>query len=156
MHIIFSFIINSRGALDLDLKFSLPSSDKELLEALVQSCRKLGMLNYPKMLAQYKNSGVASFVWVSVEEVKRFNLALYKVCGKLGKDNPNGDVNLAMPLLSISELQFPMPENEPLWSAITKDEWCSAMTKEELVDLDGGGRENWISKHAGLFQFLGI
>lgn len=30
------------------------------------------------MLAQYQSDDLASYVWVSIEEVKRFDLALYK------------------------------------------------------------------------------
>lgn len=66
--------------LGLDLKPCLFSLVSSLLDRLVKSCRRLGMLYYPNMLARYCEPDQPSYVWVSIEEVKRFNIALYKVC----------------------------------------------------------------------------
>lgn len=142
------------GALDLDLRFSLPHSKFELLAGLVQSCRKLGMFHYPNMLSRYREVDVSSFIWVSIEEVKRFDLALYKVCGKLtglgsGEEGGIGPGSL----LNAEELQFPMPNNCLLWHAVTQEQWISGF-EGTLVDLDDLAQDTWISNCAGLLEFL--
>ncbi|KOS36944.1 hypothetical protein ACN38_g12286 [Penicillium nordicum] len=65
LHIIFSFLVSSRTAVDFDLKVSLPPADLGLLEALVRSCRRLGMFYYPNIIAKYEEADLASFVWNS-------------------------------------------------------------------------------------------
>lgn len=106
------------GVVNIDLKASISAADLELLKSLIGSCRRLGMLFYPNMLARYKEADLPSFVWVGIEEAKRFSLALYKLCAKLSSPSPYD-----RPLLHASELQFPLPSNEPLWNSVEKDEW---------------------------------
>ena len=160
LHIIFSLILRSRDALNLDFRISLTPADLELLEALVRSCRKRGMFFYPNMLTRFKEVGIASFAWVCTEEVKRFNLALYKVCGKLSPTNSkNGSQHSPDSidsLLSAGDLQFPLPTNDPLWNAIDKSEWLVLVQDENTLCVDDDYQEPWISSMAGVFERLGL
>jgi len=161
LHIIFSLILNSQGNLNFDLKVSLPLADLELLQTLIKSCRRLGMFYYPNMLSRYQETSLASFIWVGIEEIKRFNLALYKVCGKLSSNSMagagiNDNYDAQMDLLSASELQFPLPSSSALWNAVGKDEWIVHMKDitPVPVSLDDHCRAGWISNSAILIEFL--
>lgn len=152
LHIIFSSVLSSRNARDFDLKISLPSADLNLLQALIRSCRRLGMFHYPTILSRYKETDLVTFVWVSIEEIKRFSIALYKICEKLNiNDGPKGTGVL---LLNASELQFPLPKNCPLWNAAGKEEWILLSKDEEVVSVNDSCQEAWISNSAELFQMF--
>ncbi|KAJ5548347.1 hypothetical protein N7513_005581 [Penicillium frequentans] len=160
LHIIFSLILKSQGALNFDLKVSLPRADLGLLQTLVRSCRRLGMFYYPNILSRYQETSLASFTWVGIEEMKRFNLALYKVCGKLSSDSIagagiHGD-DAEMALLSATELQFPLPSSPALWNAIGKDEWIVHMkdSTPAPVSLNDHCQADWISNFARLLESL--
>lgn len=158
LHIIFSFLVNSQTAVDLDLKVSLPPADLGLLEDLVRSCRTLGMFYYPNIIAKYEEADLASFVWVCVEEIKQFNIALYKVCGKASsssiRDGIHRDNNAVWSLLTAGELQFPLPSNIPLWNSVSADEWMVVGRDEKLVSLVDDCREKWISNSAEILEFF--
>lgn len=118
------------------------------------------MFYYPNILLRYQETNLASFIWVGIEEIKRFNLALYKVCGKLssgsiagaGIDNDDARIDL----LSANELQFPLPSNSALWNAVSKDEWRVHVkdTTSISVSLDDHCRAVWISNSAIILKFL--
>lgn len=141
--------MKSDGAVNLDLKSSISTAYLKLLESLIGSCRRLGMFYYPNMLAKYNEADLASFVWVCIEEVKRFNIALYKFCGKLSSSSL-GDRHL----LPASQLHFPLPNNTPLWNAIGKNEWEANAQKENMVFLDDDCQPMWISNIAGVLESL--
>ncbi|KAE8385723.1 hypothetical protein BDV23DRAFT_190598 [Aspergillus alliaceus] len=151
LHIIFSVLTRSGGVVNLDLKASISAEDLTLLKSLVESCRRLGMFSYPNMLARYKEADLPSFVWLGVEEFKRYSISLYKLCGKLSSTGP-GD----KPLLPASELQFPLPSNDPLWNSIERDEWEANAKEENAVSLNNELREKWISKFANMLEFLAL
>ena len=119
------------------------------------------MFYYPNMLSRYQETSLASFIWVGIEEIKRFNLALYKVCGKLSSNSMagagiNDNYDAQMDLLSASELQFPLPSSSALWNAVGKDEWIVHMKDitPVPVSLDDHCRAGWISNSAILIEFL--
>ncbi|KAJ5324044.1 hypothetical protein N7476_002644 [Penicillium atrosanguineum] len=143
LHVIFSLILRSRDTLDFDFKVSLPPAEFELLETLVRSCRKRGMFFYPNMLTRFKEVGLASFAWVCTEEVKRFNLALYKTCGKLSSTN-----------LEKVIFNFLCPKIPPLWNAIGKPEWLVLLQDEDSLCVDDDCQEPWISSMIGVFEYL--
>ncbi|CAG7942465.1 unnamed protein product [Penicillium nalgiovense] len=155
LHIMFSFVLSNRDAIDFDLKLSLPSADLGLLGALVRSCRRLGMFYYPNILAKYDEGDLDSFVWVGIEEIKRFNIALYKVCGKARcssiRDGNHGDAH-AWTSLTAGELQFPLPSNCALWNAVTRDEWDAVAKDEKRVSLDDDRQKDWLSNFAEILQ----
>lgn len=136
------------GAVSLDLKTSISAADLALLKSLVGSCRKLGMFFYPNMLARYKESDLPSFVWVGTEELKRFIMALYKLCAKVSCRSTDNS-----PLLHARELQFPLPSNDPLWNSVERDEW-EAHAKDESISLKDSLQAKWISNFADVLGFV--
>lgn len=160
LHIIFAILHKDRGARRLDLKSSLPPAEAELLRRLVASCKKLGLLYYPNMLLRYCEHDLPAFVWISIEEVKRFNLALYNVCMTCGEKGASTDVLDTATVssnrgLRAQDLQFPLPRNTPLWNALSKAEWVSA-EKEDVHRhaLNDNLEDQWISKSAHILEAL--
>jgi hypothetical protein len=151
LHVISSVAMEADGVVNLDLKASISAADLALLKSLVGSCRRLGMFFYPNMLARYKEADLPSFVWVGIEEVKRFSIALYKLCAKLSSPSLED-----RPLLHASELQFPLPSNEPLWNSVERDEWEANAKEEDTVSLEDDLQAKWISKSADVLEFLGL
>ncbi|OJJ39979.1 hypothetical protein ASPWEDRAFT_33325 [Aspergillus wentii DTO 134E9] len=151
LHVIFSILTKSESIVNLDLKVSISAAHLLLLKSLVGSCRRLGMFFYPNMLARYKEADLPSFVWVGVEEIKRFNITLYKLCVKLSNASLEG-----RPLLPASELQFPLPSNDPLWNSVGRDEWEANIKEENSVSLSDNIQAKWISKFADVLEFLGL
>lgn len=153
-------ILKSQGALDFDLKVSLPRADLGLLQTLVRSCRRLGLFYYPNILSRYQETSLASFTWVGIEEMKRFNLALYRVCGKLSSNSIAGagigDNGAEVNLLSATELQFPLPSSSALWNAVGKDEWIVHMKDSTPVPIsfDDHCQADWISNFARILESL--
>ncbi|KAL4735389.1 hypothetical protein BDV11DRAFT_212008 [Aspergillus similis] len=186
LHIIFAALYKSQGQgapllqLSLDLKPCLGPADADLLDRLVITCKRLGMLSYPNMLARYGKDDLPSYVWVSIEEIKRFNMALYRVCqsfagsacdDKRGEhlipDTPleNCDSRWGQHRLCPCDLQFPLPSNMPLWNAVGKAEWRSVVAAGEDIYanadadaycqrlLNDALKEEWISNFADIFQW---
>jgi hypothetical protein len=184
LHIIFAALYKSQGQgafqLSLDLKPCLAPADADLLDRLVTSCKRLGMFSYPKMLARYGTDDLPSYVWVSIEEIKRFNLALYRVCRSFASSNCDGKGGenhiLGTPLdnhdsyreqsrLRPCDLQFPLPSNAPLWNAVGKAEWRSVVAagdgKYTSAEADAycqrllndALKEEWISNFADTLQW---
>jgi hypothetical protein len=109
------------------------------------------MFFYPNILAKYKESDLPGFVWVGVEEIKRFNIALYKLCAKLSSESPNDK-----PLLPAGELQFPLPSNDSLWNSVERHEWEANAKREDTVSLSDDFQAKWISNLADVLGFFGV
>lgn len=157
----FSLICKGNISLGLDLKPSLPASDTDLLASLVLSCKKLGMFYYPHILARYHSSDLASYVWVGIEEVKRFDVALYRMCKLLSSGQRNGNIEdrgapgVTSWQLTASELQFPIPKNDLLWNAVGEEEWICVGTEDlDCIDLSNIMETQWISRSADLAAHL--
>ncbi|KAL4995334.1 hypothetical protein BDV10DRAFT_196788 [Aspergillus recurvatus] len=188
LHIIFAALYKSQGQgappvqLSVDLKPYLDLADADLLDRLVASCKKLGMLSYPNMLARYTKDDLSSYVWVSVEEIKRFNMALFRVCrlfaagtcddkhgGKPGLDTPQDVDNShrTHDRLHARDLKFPLPINTPLWNAVGKAEWASLVAAGGDIDivthadanaycqrlLNDALQAEWLSNFADVFEW---
>ncbi|KAB8236417.1 uncharacterized protein BDW43DRAFT_266893 [Aspergillus alliaceus] len=159
LHIIFAVLYKGGGALSLGLKPCITPADTDLLNRLVASCKKLGMLYYPNMLSRYGQDDLAAYVWVSIEEVKRFNLALYKVCRAFSKqENSVDNLDIAgagSRGLRARDLRFPLPRNTPLWNAVSKAEWVSAATEDVYRhSLHDTLEAEWISKSAKVLELI--
>lgn len=92
-------------------------------------------------------------MWVGVEEIKRFGLALYKVsrlCGRgsLGEpDEPDSVV------LRLSDLQFPMPDDKNLWGASSNPELAQRLLIYSRRDRsDDPSVTNWVSQSGMLLE----
>ncbi|KAL4906222.1 hypothetical protein BDW74DRAFT_177241 [Aspergillus multicolor] len=184
LHIIFGVLCaGSRSdgtVLDTTLKPRLSPAQSDLLHRLVQSVRALEMLSYPNMLARFSESDLPAYVWVSIEELKRFNVALYKVCrlcgGGVGEDLQGQQTETAAETgtgsrsltdsrnktvsegLHARELQFPPPRNNALWMALRKAEWEAAVTEDVHRHdrrLEDTLECEWISNSADLLELVG-
>ncbi|BCS30666.1 Zn(II)2Cys6 transcription factor [Aspergillus puulaauensis] len=164
LHIIFAGLVKSCGVLGLDLKPRLSPDDSNLLTRLVTSCKKMGMLYYPNMLSRCSHSDIGTFNWVSVEEVKHFNLALFKVCRTFSKSlkdrsginslNTGGSTSLCV---EPRDLEFPLPTDLQLWNAKGKEEWLAVgAEKMEGPGLNDALESEWISNSARVLEGIGI
>lgn len=51
---------------------------------LIDTCLRKNVFFYPEILAQFNRDSVPdAFIWVGIEEVKRFAFALHKVAGRV-------------------------------------------------------------------------
>jgi hypothetical protein len=112
------------------------------------------MSYYPNMLARYREVDLSTFVWVCIEEIKRFELALFRVCGKLTGEGLGSEGQGCELLFRAEELQFPLPRNCLLWHAVTQDQWRPAVEDGALIDIRNLEEDTWISNCAGLLNFL--
>ncbi|KAJ5177848.1 uncharacterized protein N7500_000547 [Penicillium coprophilum] len=162
LHLIFSLLVNYDQS-DLQLTRVLPEIPSQLLVSLVRSCLKRHMFFYPSILAQFI-PGVDPnvFIWLGIEEVKRFDLCLYRVCKharvhdtKLSEDAPNfsprpGPQSPSGSLLSLTDLQFAVPSSDELWHATS--DLAAKLAGNEAAYTNDNIEENWISQTARLLQ----
>ncbi|KAJ5496750.1 hypothetical protein N7463_008737 [Penicillium fimorum] len=162
LHLIFSLLFNHSRS-DLQLTQLLPEIPSRLLISLVRSCLKRHMFFYPSILAQFKQ-GIDPdvFIWLGIEEVKRFDLCLYRVCKYSRVSDTThleGTSNLSPGcgpqatggnLLSLSDLQFAVPDSDELWHATS--DLATKLAGNEAAYTNENVEENWISQTARLLQ----
>jgi hypothetical protein len=121
------------------------------------------MFFYPSILAQFK-PGIDPdvFIWLGIEEVKRFDLCLYRVCRharvhdtKLLEEalnfSPWGAPQLpSESLLSLTDLQFAVPDSDELWH--TTSDLAAKLAGNSATYTNENTEEYWISKTARLLQ----
>ncbi|OJJ06701.1 hypothetical protein ASPVEDRAFT_333388 [Aspergillus versicolor CBS 583.65] len=106
------------------------------------------------MLARYCQNDLPAYVWVSIEEIKRFNFALYEVCTAYSCGVPN-KIAVSKRGLRAQDLEFPLPRNTPLWNATSKAEWVSAATEDVYChNFDSILENEWFSKSAHVLEAL--
>jgi hypothetical protein len=145
------FVAKKEAAFDLGLRFQIPAQKYELLSSLVETCRRAGLFHYPNMLLRHHTSAPPVLVWVSVQEIKRFGLALYKLCRLCSRDGggtiEKGGSVLKSNLLNLTDMDFCMPDSDEIWNA-------PKTGFNRLTDLQQPSRDNrdsgeWISKTSG-------
>ncbi|OKP09759.1 hypothetical protein PENSUB_4865 [Penicillium subrubescens] len=147
------FIARENVSMDLSMRCRLRDDKYELLTALVRSCRQCGIFSYPNMLLQHEADAPLALVYVSVEEIKRFGLALYKVCRlsisfHLTGESANGDRNA---LLTLADLSFCMPDNDELWNApLGAESEMLSKVDSSAAGRHNGDAKNWISQASTL------
>ncbi|KAE8313490.1 hypothetical protein BDV41DRAFT_564349 [Aspergillus transmontanensis] len=140
LHLIFALLQGDQNRLDLRLTHTLPEISSQLLVALICSCLQRNMFHYPSMFAQFHSTSVPDvFIWVGIEEVKRFALALYKVYRRCRIDGARR--------LSLANLQFAKPDSDELWHASS-----DLASRIPASYGDKNKEENWISQTARLLQ----
>ncbi|KAE8388980.1 hypothetical protein BDV23DRAFT_157853 [Aspergillus alliaceus] len=144
---------------DLSFRYRLQPDEYELLVRLVQSCRRLGMFIYPNMLAQHGPTAPLALVWVNVEEIKRFGLALYKVCRMCTRsDSAGGDINGAKcELLGLHDLLFCLPDSDEVWNApfsIGSEILQKVASQTNL--RDNRDSKGWISQTSTVLHDTGV
>lgn len=121
---------------------SLSQLDYEILVVLVQTCRRHRLFFYPTMLGRHHGINSMACIWVGVEEIKRLGIALYRVC----KSCSDGSNVGGHELLTLSDLQFPMPDSDELWNAETNTTLSRRLAKvDPSATLHGWQKHNWIS-----------
>ncbi|OJJ65490.1 hypothetical protein ASPBRDRAFT_79730 [Aspergillus brasiliensis CBS 101740] len=97
LYLIFSLVLNSKGNTDtnisnnitgicatprsLDLTHTLSPMDQHILSLVVSTCLRNNIFYYPQMMNWYHHTMHSiTCIWVGMEELKRFGLALYKDC----------------------------------------------------------------------------
>ncbi|RAH47520.1 uncharacterized protein BO95DRAFT_461900 [Aspergillus brunneoviolaceus CBS 621.78] len=157
LNIIFALITAPPNPLDLQLTRKLPSLQSKLLLALIKTCREKDMFSYHTMRAQFAQDSVPEvYIWLGIEEVKRFALALYRVCKMVGVDGHEPQDHATEPnLLSLAELRFAMPERDGLWDVGSElAEW---LARENVSDYAERNREaDWISTAARVLRREGV
>ncbi|CAG8890365.1 unnamed protein product [Penicillium egyptiacum] len=155
LYIIFSLLASIPIGLELNLSLTIPLPDRQILSALIATCLRNNLFYYPNMLTRYQHVESITCMWVGVEEIKRFGLALYKVsrlCGRrscLGEsDETDGR------LLRLSDLQFPMPDRKNFWDAGSNAELARLLliySRREDKSDDARGTK-WISQSGILLE----
>ncbi|PLN86917.1 hypothetical protein BDW42DRAFT_198376 [Aspergillus taichungensis] len=148
---IFALVLaGDQAAFDLSLRYCIQTDEYELLLALVQTCRRSYIFYYPRMLAQHSATAPLAMVWVNVEEIKRFGLALYKVCRMATcagvTDGRDG-------LLTLADLSFGVPDSDELWDAD-----CAAYSRlsSQTTPRDNRDPTGWISTSASVLYDAGV
>lgn len=120
------------------------------------------MFSYPSMLSQFrKRENPEVFVWVGVEEVKRFGLCLYRVCqcARLREPRELDDVpdhsnrypsGLGGAHLSLADLQFALPDSDELWHMTSG--LAGQLAERYMMYENANIEENWISQTARPLQ----
>ncbi|EIT77706.1 hypothetical protein AO1008_09571 [Aspergillus oryzae 100-8] len=156
LQLIFAVLVAKQEApLDLNLRFQLPDTKYQLLTSLVETCRELGLFSYPNMLAKHHSLAPIALVWVNVEEIKRFGLALYKICrlctrSALAGTTDSDSSDMRSELLTLSDLDFCMPDSDEMWNApssIGAESIRSAIFHQAC--RDSRDTDNWISQTSG-------
>lgn len=81
-------------------------------------------------------------LWVGVEEIKRFAIALFKLCRLCDDASACEDETLVL-----SDLQFPVPDGNYLWEAESNEVLAKRLAEggDRGATRDSGLEENWIS-----------
>lgn len=150
LQLIFALMTNKEITFDLNLRCRLPDSEYELLVSLVQTCRRLGLFYYPNMITRHDSSAPITLIWLSMEETKRFGLALYKLSRLCSRRSDDRSGSIQDELLTLADLEFSMPESDAVWNAPSFLEVNAirraTVTQEMSMDRDS---DNWISNASG-------
>ncbi|BCS29350.1 uncharacterized protein APUU_70920S [Aspergillus puulaauensis] len=157
LQLIFALLVaQQESTIDLNFRFQLPDAKYELLASLVETCRRVGLFNYPNMLSRFHPSAPIALIWVSVEEIKRFGLALYKLCRlctRTGLDTGGSSGGSSggprSELLTLTDLDFCMPDSDEVWNAPpdTGTEWFRSSALQQSC-RDNRDPDGWISQTA--------
>ncbi|KAL4772676.1 hypothetical protein BDW60DRAFT_216314 [Aspergillus nidulans var. acristatus] len=165
IYLIFSLVLygTDHASFELSLTFQMSPSDRSVLSSVVETCLEDNIFHYPHMLQRYVGVEDITCIWVGVEEIKRFGLALYRVCcmcaggtGREASGRPDGDHSR---LLCLCDLDFPPPDEECLWEAGSNEELSRLLRhrngtpEQHQTDDERGGsliageQRSWISSH---------
>lgn len=161
LQLIFSFLLNNDQS-NLQLTRLLPEIPSRLIIALVRTCLKRGVFFHPAIQSQFKPEvDPEVLIWLGIEEVKRFNLSLYRLYRqtrldtKVLEDTANidsscGPRSSGRNLLSLADLQFALPDSDKLWH-VTSD-LAAKIAGSTAAYNDKNGEEHWISQTARVLE----
>ncbi|EFQ99573.1 hypothetical protein MGYG_02585 [Nannizzia gypsea CBS 118893] len=175
LQIIFALLRDGQSPL---LTRKLPEVPAALLTSLVHTCLHQGLFSYPSIIAQFKPGDEPDvFIWLGIEEVKRFALALYKIskiyytlgdkihdhgleAHQLREKQPNNcSSNAPNRVLSLTDLQFGVPDSDSLWNATSNLAATLAARGVEVNSAtynDKNMEANWISNIAQPLQRIDV
>ncbi|UDD63600.1 hypothetical protein AFCA_010861 [Aspergillus flavus] len=141
------FLAKGNSSTDISLQHQLSADDSYTLVTLVRTCRASGMFHYPKMIEQHSPATPLAMIWVNVEEIKRFGLALYKVCrlSNLAVTAKRSG-NTRQDLLGLADLNFCIPDSDRIWGApAVMDEQDRQLLIALVERRDNSDQKAWIS-----------
>jgi hypothetical protein len=104
------------------------------------------MLFYPWIVSQFRQGESPEvFVWVGIEEVKRFALSLYRVCQR-SRLHDSREQNL----LSLADLRFALPDSDELWHLTSG--LADRLNGRSEAYREANREGNWISQTVWLLQ----
>ncbi|KAJ6109919.1 hypothetical protein N7486_002154 [Penicillium sp. IBT 16267x] len=161
LHLIFSFLLNHDQS-DLQLTRLLPELPSRPTVALIRTCRKRGMFFFPAIQSQFKPEvDPEVLIWLGIEEVKRFNLSLYRLYRLVRLDSKaledkahvhsrSGPRSSGGNLFSLADLQFAVPDSDELWHA--PSDLAAKVAENKLAYINGNREENWICHTARVLE----
>ncbi|EAW13717.1 Zn(II)2Cys6 transcription factor [Aspergillus clavatus NRRL 1] len=162
LHIIFALLRQDPTHLNISFTYTLPRLPSQLLTTLVYTCLRQKMFFYPTILGQFIPGSVPdSFIWIGIEEIKRFALALYKVCRLCIVHDDTGHTTQmhgpptvtghARTLVSLEDLQFALPDSDDLWHA-SSDLAARLAEDGSMAYKNKNAEANWISQSVRLLR----
>ncbi|KAL2810343.1 hypothetical protein BJX63DRAFT_423177 [Aspergillus granulosus] len=109
-----AILLNIIFAMIREVNMEMHGRCTSMLHALTTTCIAGGLFSYERMRGQIHASDSLLFSWTYVEETQRLALALFKVNSFFRTE-----------MLSVSDLEFPLPENGYLWDAPETNEFYS-------------------------------
>lgn len=124
LHIIFVLIAGTPSEGEESSEIPLERI-RPILTCLIETSLAQGLFYYPAILARGSPDDPIIFAWIRTDEAKRFSLTLFKVSilfsSIAGDDDDRDDTHdqhhRRRGKLSISDLQFPLPDNGFLWGS---------------------------------------
>lgn len=90
---------------------------RPIFTRLVRTCRAQGVFHFPTMIAQNRADDPWVYRSTNLEELKYFALTLFKVSVLFSRLVSDDDDEDSENVLSLSDLDFPLPDNGYLWAA---------------------------------------
>ncbi|KAL4938648.1 hypothetical protein BDV06DRAFT_231633 [Aspergillus oleicola] len=108
---------------------NLYSRCRTLLLTVTETCITGGLFKYPAMRSQIEPTDSVLFTWTYMEEIKRLALTIFKL-----------NLHFNTGLLTLSDLEFPPPDNGYLWDAPDSREFYRRYNSqlESGTAVDGG------------------
>lgn len=90
-------------------------------------------------------------VWLSVEEIKRFGLALYKVCRMTTRLESSGAgvSDRRTELLTLADLNFDMPDSDEVWNSPSEEAAQETLASQAKL-RDSRDVTGWISQSSSV------
>lgn len=143
------YLAKETNTADLSLRHQLGADDSYLLMTLVRTCRASGMFYYPNMVEQHSPTAPLAMIWVNVEEIKRFGLALYKVCRMSSLAAADTSPGTRRELLNLTDLDFCIPDSDQVWGApAVMDEPDRQQLISQVSRRENTDQEAWVSNAA--------
>lgn len=144
LHLILAIVYGLPLASPAGATANVPLNIHALLTDLVRCARRLGLFAYGAMHAQFHDADLVFVTWVRVEEVKRFDLILFRLWGVFHDSEWARASGLLGEQLTWADLRFQAPEPDELWTA---DGIREFLARREVCGLQGARHDeegSWI------------